>query len=79
MFALYRLANNLEDPPTSKVRGLLKKAKTFKGAMLPVNAKPILMPVLAYASLTKNVRSCLRSMNIDRKDFLTPFIFLYVQ
>ena len=73
IFALYRLANNLEDPPRSKVRGLLKQAIRFKGAMLPCRAKALLIPVLAHNTFSTQVRSWLRHIVIERKDFLTPF------
>eukprot|EP00439_Symbiodinium_sp_Y106_P033644 s1307_g4.t1 len=73
IFALCRLANNLEDPPRSKVRSLLKKAIQFKGAMLPCRAKALLIPVLARSSFSTQVRSWLKNIVIERKDFLTPF------
>ena len=73
IFALYRLANNLEDPPRSRVRSLLKKAIQFKGAMLPCRAKALLIPVFARSSFSKQVRSWLKNIVIERKDFLTPF------
>ena len=57
IFALYRLATNLEDPPRSRVRGLLKKTIQFKGAMLPCRAKALLIPVLAHSSFPTQVRS----------------------
>ena len=39
LFALFRLADTLEDPHRSKVRAILKSAIKFKGAMLPAKAK----------------------------------------
>ena len=73
IFALYRLANVLEDPPRSKVRGLLKSAIKLKGAMLPPKAKALIIPVLADKAFSSQVRSWLKSIVIDRKDYLTPF------
>ena len=45
----------------------------FKGAMLPCRAKALLIPVLAHNTFSTQVRSWLRHIVIERKDFLTPF------
>ena len=73
IFALCRLANNLEDPPRSRVRSLLKKAIQFKGAMLPCRAKALFIPVLAHSDFSTQIRSWLKNIVVERKDFLTPF------
>ena len=76
LFALYRVANIMEDPPRPKARGLLKSAIKFKGAMLPPNAEALIIPVLAHKAFSSQARSWLRRIVIERKDFLTPFHLL---
>ena len=49
VYAPFRLANHLDDPPRSRVRSLLKKTLEFRGLAFPKAAKPLVIPLLAHA------------------------------
>ena len=78
IFALYRLANNLEDPPRSRVRSLLKKAIQFKGAMLPCRAKALLIPVLATAIFRRKYDPGSKTSLLNARTFSLHSTYLFV-
>ena len=72
-FALYRMANLLDDPPRTAVRAKLKRCLRFRCLPTPCSAKPLCIPFLAHGSFKRNVRHWILQ-NIQRyKDFLIPF------
>ena len=68
VYALYRLAHNLDEPPRSAVHSLITKILVFKGGVKPPRAKPMQLPMLWSA-----VKKWLKSKVVSRRDFLIPF------
>ena len=73
VYALYRLAHNLDEPPRSAVHSLLTKILVFKGGVKPPRAKPMQLPMLSHSSFRSAVKKWLKSQVVSRRDFLIPF------
>ena len=72
-FALYRMANLLDDPPRIAVRATLKRCLRFRNLPIPCSAKPLCIPLLAHSAFPANVRKWLQSHILRHKDYLVPF------
>ena len=73
VYALYRLAHNLDEPPRSAVHSLITKVLVFKGGVKPPRAKPMQLPMLSRSSFRSAVKKWLKSQVVSRRDFLIPF------
>ena len=71
-FAMYRMANYLDDPPRTLVRSLVRQALEFRGAALPRSPRPLVLPLLAHPEFTRNVRKHLQALIAKNKEFLVP-------
>ena len=72
-FALYRMANLLDDPPRTAVRAKLRRCLRFRNLPIPGLAKPLCIPFLAHNAFKRNVRSWILQNTQRYKDFLVPF------
>ena len=73
VYALYRLAHNLDEPPRSAVHSLITKILVFKGGVKPPRAKPMQLPMLSHSSFRSAVKKWLKSQVVSRRDSLIPF------
>ena len=64
LFALYKLAHQLEDPPRTRVRSILKSAIQFRQLPLPPSPRPLILPLLCHSTFSSQTRSWLRQFAI---------------
>ena len=60
IYALYRLVNNLDEPPRSSVQCALTKILLSKGGVKPPRARPMQLPMLSHSSFRSAVKSGLK-------------------
>ena len=73
VYALYRLTNNLDEPPRSAVQSIITKILVFKGGVKPPRAKPMQLPMLSHDGFRSAVKKWLKTQVVSRRDFLIPF------
>ena len=73
VYALCRLAHNLDELPRSAVHSLITKILVFKGGVKPPRAKPMQLPMLSHSSFRSAAKKWLKSQVVSRRDFLIPF------
>ena len=73
LFALYKLSNNMEDPPRTRVRSLIKSAIQFRQLPLPPSPRPLILPLLSHKTFSHQTRHWLRQIAIQHKQWLPPF------
>ena len=56
VYALYRLANHMEEPGRSRVKSLVGKALLFRNATIPKNNMSLHIPFLAHDSFRSNLK-----------------------
>ena len=70
---LFKLSNNLGEPPRSMVQSLLQKILILKGGVRPPKSRPMQIPFLSHEGFRGILRSWLRQAATARKEFLVPF------
>ena len=73
IYALYRLVNNLDEPPRSSLQSTLTKILLFKGGVKPPRARPMQLPMLSHSSFRSAVKKWLKALVLHLRDFLVPF------
>ena len=72
IYALYRLANHLEQPKRGQARKLLASAMQFRNLTVPKGNKPVSIQFLAHDSFSKAVEKFLREHVIQFKELAVP-------
>ena len=72
LFALFRLASNLEEPTRSSVRSLVKQAIQFRRLTVPKKNFPLSLLFLAHILWWK-FKAILRLLIIENKSHAVPF------
>jgi len=73
LFALYKLANQMDDPPRTRVRSLIKSAIQFRQLPLPPTPRPLILPLLCHTTFATQTRIWLRQLARQQKPWLPPF------
>lgn len=69
VYAIYRLANNLEEPSRSRTRSLIKKVLGFRNATVPCPNFPPGVPFQAHDDFKINIQKWLRHFVLDHREF----------
>ena len=78
VYALYRLANHMEDIGRSRVTSLIGKALLFRNATVPKNNLPLHIPFLALDNFRTNLETWIRQLILQHKNVAIP-LFLPTQ
>ena len=73
VFALYKLAANLEEPFRSSVRGRLASVLRFRGQDVPRLNQPLVLPFLAHSKFPAFATQWLRKVRSQYQHVLLPF------
>ena len=73
LFAFYKPANQLDDPPRTRVRSLPQSAIQFRQLPLPPTPRPLVLPLLCHPTFKSQTRAWLRQLAIQHKPWLPPF------
>ena len=76
IYALYRLANHLEQPKRGQARKLLASAMQFRNLTVPKGNKPVSIQFLAHDSFSKAVGSFSESLSFNSKSWRSLYTFL---
>ena len=72
VYALYRLANHMEEPGRSRVKSLVGKALLFRNATIPKNNMSLHIPFLAHNNFRSNFETWIRQLIIQQKHVAIP-------
>ena len=72
VYALWRIANNLEQPAKTRVCQLLRSAMQFRGSTIPQLKLRLRLPFLAHATFHIETKQWLRRQVLLRKHWLIP-------
>ena len=72
VYALYRLANHMEEPGRSSVKSLVGKALLFRNATIPKNNMSLHIPFLAHDNFRSNFETWIRQLIIQHKHVAIP-------
>ena len=73
LYALFRLAANLEEPARSRTRSVIKSAMIFRKLSIPKSNLPFSIPFLSHDGFTRSLKLFLRSLIITYKAHGIPF------
>ena len=73
LYALFRLAGNLEEPGRSRVKGLLASALKFRCLSIPRPHKPITLPFLSHPSFQQELKQFLALKVLKLRRHCLPF------
>ena len=71
LYALFKMALNMEEPARTKVRSLIKKAIKFRTMSVPKYNKPLAIPFLCHTSFKKDVQGWLKQQVTSVKHLIT--------
>ena len=72
VYALWRIANNLEQPAKTRVRQLLRAAMKFRGCTIPEHKTRLRLPFLAHQTFHAEITQWLRHQVLSHKHWLIP-------
>ena len=72
VYALWRIANNLEQLAKTKVRQLIRAALKFRGCTIPEQKVRLQLPFLAHRAFRANITQWLRHQVLFNKHWLIP-------
>ena len=75
VYALYKLANHVEEPIRSRAKSLVGKALLFRNDTVPKNNLPLNMMFLAHDNFGSNLETWIRKLIIQRKNVAIPFFY----
>ena len=67
VYALWRIASNLEQPATTRVCQLLRSAMQFRGCTVPQHKLRLRLPFLAHATFHTEIKQWLRHQVLSYK------------
>ena len=74
VYALYRLANHMEEPGRSRVKSLIGKALLFRNATVPKNNLPLHIPFLALDNFRTNLETWIWQLILQHKNVAIPLV-----
>ena len=73
VYALFRMAGNLEEPMRSRVRTTIQSAMKFRKLSVPRSNKPFRCPFMSHPTFKTNLSRFLRNVIVKQKQFAIPF------